>query len=230
MSDHRMKSPPAAPSSGVWQDTALVLGLPVATGLVLTLIRDPSGSLTFSTSRLAQSLGFQLLLGVPLVTYLGARGYRLGQWTPPLARKDFLRAIPVWLYGLLAVAAGGLLAWVLSPSLGRDVVESRYMGRPALWIVAVASAFNAVFEEFIWLGFAVNGPGQRKLGPSLAWSIGPRCLVHLYQGWKGLFLIGPLGLWYFRYYWRSGRLWPVIIAHALQDVIVFSMLARQHAG
>jgi membrane protease YdiL (CAAX protease family) len=144
--------------------------------------------------------------------------------------KDFLRAIPVWLFGLLAFIAGALLAWALSPTLGRRLTEVIYTGRPALWIVGLASVLNAVFEEFIWLGFAVNVPGSRRLAPALAWSVIPRCAVHLYQGWKGLFLVGPLGLWYFRYYWRTGRLWPVIIAHALQDVVVLTILARRHAG
>jgi membrane protease YdiL (CAAX protease family) len=46
-----------------------------------------------------------------------------------------------------------------------------------------------------------------------------RLLYHLYQGPLAFFGIVPFGLVVAGWYARSGRLWPVIVAHAIGDFI-----------
>jgi membrane protease YdiL (CAAX protease family) len=42
---------------------------------------------------------------------------------------------------------------------------------------------------------------------------------HLYQGVLGALTIAPVGLLFAYWYVRSGRLWPLIVAHGLIDFI-----------
>jgi len=60
-----------------------------------------------------------------------------------------------------------------------------------------------------------------RFGPSVAlWaSVMLRVLVHAYQGPLAVVGILPLGLVFTCYFARSKRLWPVIVAHIIQDTI-----------
>jgi uncharacterized protein len=46
-----------------------------------------------------------------------------------------------------------------------------------------------------------------------------RVAVHTYQGVLSLLVILPWGIVFTVYYLRTRRLWPLILAHALQDAI-----------
>ncbi len=55
-------------------------------------------------------------------------------------------------------------------------------------------------------------------------------LVHIYQGWLGVLSTGVLGLIAAWYYYSAGRLWPLIISHALYDsawIVVGVTMARR---
>ena len=64
-------------------------------------------------------------------------------------------------------------------------------------MVAV-SAINPVFEEVFV-------------------SAGIRVFHHFYQGAVGVVGVAPLALLYAYWFARTGRLWPLIVAHALTD-------------
>jgi len=49
-------------------------------------------------------------------------------------------------------------------------------------------------------------------------SLAIRLTCHLYQGAAGVIGIVPLGFIFTYWYARTGRLWPVVLAHALFDV------------
>lgn len=186
--------------------------------------------MTFSSARLARTLVFELLFGFWLAAYLDRRGYRWANWTLPFAAKDVPRAVAVWIYTALCVLAGALLFYASVPSTALQRLQTGYRGHPAIWLALIASPVNAIFEEGLWLGFAVNVPGRKHWGLALGWSVLPRWLMHLYQGWRSVFLIGPIGLWFFWYYRRTHRLWPIILAHTLQDILAFGVLVYRNAG
>ena len=217
------------PATRRLQDAAVVLGVPVTFGLLVTLLRGPAASLAFTTTRLTQTLASELGLGALLYLYVRRRGYGLMAWTVPFEPRDLLRGVPVWVYGLVASLIGWLLAWALSPEIAARLGNAGFSGLPSAWIIGLASPINATFEEYIWLGFAVTVAGRRRYWPALAWSVLPRTLIHVYQGWNSVFFVAPLGIWFFRYYWRTGRLWPVIVAHTLQDIVALGLLALRHA-
>ena len=57
-------------------------------------------------------------------------------------------------------------------------------------------------------------------------STGLRVLYHLYQGPLGVLTIVPMGLMFGYIYVRTRKLWPVIVAHVLMDVIGLALASR----
>ena len=59
-------------------------------------------------------------------------------------------------------------------------------------------------------------------------------LMHYYQGPSGVVSIGIMGLASAVFYVRRGRIWPLIVAHALYDAVSIGfamvMIARSTAG
>jgi CAAX protease family protein len=220
--------PPAPPAPA--RLTATVLGPLIGLSLAWTLLVPLSRLRTFSTSHLVRIVVVEAVVGFVLIGQLARHDWRWAHFTRPFESRDLARGFGVFVFGQLCFYAGLLLAWALSPTIGQTLSTTMFLGHPSLWAVVAASPLNAIFEESMWLGYAVRGPGRDRPGPSAAWSIGARCAVHLYQGPAALFLIGPLGLWYWRYYRRTGRLWPVIVGHTLQDIVALVWLTLRSSG
>lgn len=79
------------------------------------------------------------------------------------------------------------------------------------------SLVNGVYEEVFLMAFLQRG--LRRLGGSNAVGVVllVRMLYHTYQGPLGLLAVAIFGLVVGIYYWRSGRLFPVIVAHIVAD-------------
>lgn len=186
--------------------------------------------MTFSSTRLASLLGFEVLFLLITIPRLARRGWRFANMTRAFEPRDLLRGLGVWFLGYLIFVAGYYLAWAISPTLGTSIAQPRVGGHPTWAIILLASLFNPFFEEFVWLGYAVPGPARWQPMLAVLWSVVPRCLVHAYQGWPAILYIAPLGLWYLRYYYRTQRFWPVVIAHGLQDLLSLALLRVHGAG
>lgn len=91
---------------------------------------------------------------------------------------------------------------------------------PVLLLIAFA---NGWAEEIVVVGFLLTRLRQLKIGPVAAIVLSSllRGAYHLYQGFGAGLGNVAMGL-VFGYVWhRTGRLWPLIIAHALIDAIAF---------
>lgn len=208
--------------------TALILGIPVGIAVLVLALRAPENHRVFSDLRLFFTLGAELVLAGVLTPYLYRQGWRWSHVTLPFAPGDFLRAWLVFVFAYVVTTVAFWSARAVDPGLGASLSQG-FRGRPSLALVFIGSVINPVFEETLWLGYAVNGPGGGRGWSAVLWSVVPRCLVHLYQGWAALFLIGPVGLFFVFYYMRTRRLWPVIIAHGLMDLVALGWLALRGA-
>jgi len=100
---------------------------------------------------------------------------------------------------------------------------------PVLLLLAFG---NGWAEEVIVVGFLLTRLRQLKVNPWLALAISSllRGAYHLYQGFGAGLGNVAMGM-VFGYAWqRTGRLWPLIIAHTLIDTVAFvgySLLAGQ---
>jgi uncharacterized protein len=120
----------------------------------------------------------------------------------------------------------GINASVVPSSLG-----ATWWRVPALTATAFA---NGWAEEIIVVGYLLTRLRQLGFGPRIALGCSSllRGTYHLYQGFGaglGNFAMGLV----FGYVWRrTGRLWPLVIAHGLIDTVAFvgyALLAR-HLG
>lgn len=131
--------------------------------------------------------------------------------------------------------AAGLAALIGIPGLGLYLV-ARALGvalevTPTtlddVWwrtpVLVLSACANSWAEEVVWVAYLLTR--LRQLG----WSAG-RALVatsvlrgayHLYQGLGGFVGNIVMGLVFGRYWQRTGRLWPLVIAHAVIDVVAF---------
>jgi uncharacterized protein len=51
-----------------------------------------------------------------------------------------------------------------------------------------------------------------------------RAAAHTYQGVFAALTVIPVGVIFTWYYLRTGRLWPVVLAHSMQDALALSLL------
>ena len=171
-------------------------------------------------------------LGAYLLRRSGFSFDRIGL-TPARWRADVLGGIGLAAViglpglGLYVVARMLKLAAAVEPSALNDT----WWRVPVLVLAAFA---NAWAEEVIVVAYLMTR--LRQLGMSsagaLAWSSVLRGAYHLYQGFGAGLGNLAMGL-VFGYVWqRTGRLWPLVIAHGIIDTVAFVgyALAARHLG
>ncbi|AKT52584.1 CPBP family intramembrane glutamic endopeptidase [Arsenicicoccus sp. oral taxon 190] len=138
---------------------------------------------------------------------------------------------------LLAALIGipGLGLYVVGRHLGltTHVVASGLDG--AWWTVPVlvlAAVQNAVLEEVVVVGYLLGRLRQAGMPDRLALGLSAvlRGSYHLYQGWGAFVGNVVMGLLLGRFYQRSGRVLPLVVAHTILDVVAFVgyALAKDH--
>ncbi len=167
----------------------------------------------FDDSANAGTIVLELILAAFALLYLYARRIEVASLYPRPEWRGAL--VGVGLYAL-ACAMGALVTAPFDADEG--MVEFSFAGMTMIWTVLLAMV-NGTFEEVFLLG--VLGRGLRAHG---AWfAIGVpllvRTLYHLYQGPVGALWVATLGLVFALYYYRTGRLWPVVFAHMLGDIV-----------
>jgi uncharacterized protein len=160
-------------------------------------------------------------LGLYLLWRSGLSPARIGLgrfgWRTDLAGGVGLAAL-IGLPGLalyLAARALRLNASVVPSSLG-----DTWWRVPMLLLVAFA---NGWAEEIIVVGYLLTRLEQLGVHPRMAllWSSVLRGTYHLYQGFGAGLGNVAMGL-VFGYAWqRTGRLWPLVIAHGIIDAVTF---------
>ncbi len=115
----------------------------------------------------------------------------------------------------VAIAGAILLGWCV---LGSVVGEVPSNVTASMVLVLALSIINPLFEELIVLGYVVQSMRQRfGLTTAINVSVAIRLLYHLYQGPLAVIPIALFGVLVTIVYVRLGRLWPVVVAHAVLD-------------
>lgn len=228
-------------------ETVLVLGVSLGASAVfalLSLIRKVTNptplaqqTTSMNTSRAPAQpwldLAYQLadivlLLVVPvlLALFLLSR-----DWPRPhrIVGLDLRRPVPDLVLGLLLAAVIGLPGlglYVLARELGINTTVSA-SGLPDLWwgipVLILAAIGNALLEEVVMVGYLFNRWAQA--GWSTATIIITSALIrggyHLYQGFGGFIGNVAMGLILGWVYARTRRVMPLVIAHAVLDIVAF---------
>jgi membrane protease YdiL (CAAX protease family) len=169
-------------------------------------------------------IGFALA-PVALVWYLlvrsgeGLRALGVDRTQPgrDLARGAVLAAVVggVGLVGYLVAYASGVNLAVVA----QDLPDEWWR-----WPVLVAAALeNSLLEEIVVVGFLMHRLSQLGWSPggAVAASALVRASYHLYQGIGGLLGNLAMGVLFGWLFLRWGRVLPLVVAHALIDIVAF---------
>ena len=173
---------------------------------------------------LAQLLSVAQLVGWgALGGYLLVRGgIRLASVGLTWRRRDLL-----WGAGLAAlIGIPGLALYFAAWKLGVSLAVQPSTLNDTWWrpIALVLAAFgNAFAEEMLVIGYLLTRLRQLELRENTALLAAAvlRGSYHLYQGFGGFVGNLIMGLVFGRLWQRTNRLWPLIIAHTLLDVVSF---------
>jgi membrane protease YdiL (CAAX protease family) len=187
-------------------------------------------------------LAFQLTNVVRLVAWGGLAVYLL--WRSGIGARlvGLDRTRPrhdALLGGGLALLIGipGLGVYLVSRELGLNLTVEASALNDVWWrlpVLVLAALGNAWAEEVVVVGYLVTRLRQLGWGEngSLAASAVLRGSYHLYQGFGGFLGNVAMGLVLGRFWQRTNRLWPLVVAHGLIDTVAFLGYAalRGHVG
>jgi membrane protease YdiL (CAAX protease family) len=137
-----------------------------------------------------------------------------------------------WLFDLasglvltLAIGVPGLGLYLAARELGFNTIVSaanltEWWAGPVLVLIAAA---NGVIEEVVVVGYLITRLRQTGWGlaASVTFSALLRGTYHLYQGFGAFLGNAAMGVIFALFFLRTRRLWPLILAHTLLDVVAF---------
>jgi membrane protease YdiL (CAAX protease family) len=188
----------------------------------------PAATPPISQSRLDNLLVYESITLVLLCIFLHWRGWTISRLGVRVSARDTLIGL-----GLVVVGYVGFgLMWWIATAIG---IHPSYAGTHrelvahglALPVVIAVSVLNPIYEETFLCGYVVtSAKAINRTVAGVNVSIAIRLLYHLYQGGIGVLQIIPIGLIFTWWYARTGRLWPVFVAHALFDAIGLLQFVR----
>ncbi|MDU0479165.1 type II CAAX endopeptidase family protein [Staphylococcus chromogenes] len=197
--------------------------------LVDSLTRGPLNSQTTTLYQPAAAspwldVSLQLCSALVLVAWGGLGLFLLAGDGVSLARfrrKDWLPG--AGLAALIGIPGLAFYVGAVAFGLSKEVVPSALAGWWAPLVLLVWSFANAFGEEFVVVGWFMKR--LEALGFSswavLACSAVLRGSYHLYQGISAGFGNIIMGLVFGYYFQRTGRVWPLVLAHFLIDAVAF---------
>jgi membrane protease YdiL (CAAX protease family) len=212
-------------------EMVLVLGLPtgLSFGRSLWWIAHHPGPPAFDDPRLVQGLIVEAMFAALLLTFLRRRGWRPSQVAGAPEPFDVLLGAGLYLAAIGSSYIGRIAFTTLAPAWAHAARAHPFTGHMSASMIVVASVLNAVFEEFLWLGYGISALGSRMdLRRASIVSIALRVSVHTYQRIWAIVSILPLSIVFTWYYARTRRIWPVIVAHTIIDALSFTMLTMAH--
>lgn len=132
--------------------------------------------------------------------------------------------------GALAGTAAGAVAARRDPAFAlrqlepiRDMLPGTRAERRAFVAVSVTAGIceELLYRSFLFFYFIELW--ALPVVAALALSTMVFGLAHAYQGVRGIFVTGAVGLLFGALYWASGSVWPGIVLHALMDLRVLAV-------
>lgn len=176
-------------------------------------------------------LAFQLTRVLQLVAWGGLGAYLLVRGGMRLREVGLGRRLDVRDLGYgaaLAAAIGipGLGLYLVARAAGANLTVLPSVLDDTWWrlpVLLLAAAANAWAEEVLMVGYLLTRLRQLRVGrhTALLASAVLRGAYHLYQGFGGFLGNLVMGLIFGWVWQRTNRLWPLVIAHTVIDVVAF---------
>ena len=178
-----------------------------------TVLNDAASSLSWL------DIALQLASAATLMAWGGLALFLLGSSLSRPRWRDW-----AWGAGLAAlIGIPGLALYVVSLQLGltKEVIPATDAAKVPLLLVW--SAANAFAEETVVVMWLVTRLKQLRVPVwgAIAASAVLRGTYHLYQGFSAGVGNIVMGLVFAYYYHRTGKVWPLILAHFLIDAVAY---------
>lgn len=184
----------------------------VTSALALARMTGGAGPSEFGAWRV---VAFQLVTTAVLGAFLWGRGWKPARFGLDTHWRDGLWSLALAAGSFFAIIGTAMLVGTLLPG---TVPRGASAVQPVLsaYVVCALVLVNAFYEEFFAAGYVVTAL-KEKGHPDIAINVGVaiRILVHLFQGVTAVLVMIPIGLIFGTYYVKTGRLWPLILAHVL---------------
>jgi uncharacterized protein len=179
-------------------------------------------ALLFDDHRVWTLMIYQLSVAPVIIYILWERGWKWADFSVGISPRGVLQGLGLAV-GAFALSKAALMlsASVASASVAAGAIPApAATGLFAMGGMLAASIVKAVFEEVLVCGYVVQSL-RGKFGIALAVnaSIALRMSFHLYQGPSAFLTFAVFGLLFTFFYLRTGRLWPLIVAHALLEAV-----------
>jgi uncharacterized protein len=181
----------------------------------------------FTNETLVSNVIYELFVLVWLGVFMRARG-----WT--LERFGFAMTLRDTSVGVLLAIIVFCSVWFIEQALGSAapaMLESarrfdKVSGELDIWTILLSSAVDSVFEELFVCAYVISAlKEKRRAAFALNVSILLRVGCHVYQGVYGVLIGGALGLVFGYWYLKSGRIWPLLVAHFVLQAVELVMLS-----
>ncbi len=215
-----------SPRSEVIIVTAAAFGYFIFGSLMAVVDESPGAAWTAADLRHLVMVELTLLAGIAL--FLRTRGWRWHDLTAPAGWGDagtgLGLAVAAVLLGVFLTAAMQAFGNVLPDEKQVFPIASGLGWLPVL----ATSVVNGFYEELFVSAYLITA--IRRLSGSGWWpaihvSTAVRTAYHLYQGSFVVATIIPTGLLFGWVYARTGRLWPLVFAHAVLDIWALAQYA-----
>lgn len=178
-----------------------------------TVLNDAASSLSWL------DIALQLASAATLMAWGGLALFLLGSSLSRPRWRDW-----AWGAGLAAlIGIPGLVLYVVSLQLGltKEVIPATDTAKVPLLLVW--SAANAFAEETVVVMWLVTRLKQLRLPVwgAIAASAVLRGTYHLYQGFSAGLGNIAMGVVFAYFYHRTGKVWPLILAHFLIDAVAY---------
>jgi membrane protease YdiL (CAAX protease family) len=164
---------------------------------------------------------YELITATLAGVFLWARGWTLQDLRLGFSWLATACAIPL-------VVVSGYLNAIIVPVLedvangGAQLNHVIYTINVSLPWAILASLVNGCFEELVLVGYIMRRWRGFGFGTALGVSVLLRSILHFYQGHVGVASIIALGILFGSFFWFFGRLWALMVAHALLDLLAFT--------
>jgi membrane protease YdiL (CAAX protease family) len=210
--------PPRVSRRLFWAVVASCIGLFGLGATSILVLRLPTERMMVD-ARLLRTILLEALLAAAWVPVLRRRGWSLGSVTMPAEFLDLARGLGILVVSYAAYWSAFMVVGVAFPAFVEMARNTSVGGAPSWFVVVLVSVVNPIAEEFLLLGFIANVLRSDGFHLALAAAVLARTVPHVYQGPVGLVSAIAIGVVFGAYYLRSGRLWPVILAHCVSDLV-----------
>ena len=198
----------------------LAFGLPVVASLYAVVSQERSTP-PITSPHLLRLLASELIIGALIAYLLKTRAWTFSRLGLLPARRDLAWGLVLIVASYFAYYAVWFAVANLWSGFAHAVASTHLVARGIPLPVSVAvSIVNPIFEEVFVCAYVIAALKDR-FGTTAAINVSMaiRLVCHLYQGPVGVVSIVPIGLVYGFYFARTGRLWPVILAHGVEDLL-----------